>query len=265
MSGTRDEPLVSIITVVRNGAPEIEQTIAAIVGQTYPDIEYIVVDGGSTDGTIDIVRRFEEQIDYWISEPDDGLYDAMNKGVRLVSDPDAYVMFANSDDHLHAPDAVELLVRRGGGADFVYGKQVLTDGTVSAVVGGDVTLDELARKNISHAATLVRRRVFDTVGSFDLRYRIVADYDFFVRCFSHPVKTKFVDEIVSDVSMFGLSETQFMTLLTERLDVITRRFHGVSRLSGMGQIYCYDIPRNFLRGQLRKHGLLTRWRAMKGV
>jgi glycosyltransferase involved in cell wall biosynthesis len=260
-----DAPLVSIITVVRNGMPLVERTIDAILSQTYPNIEYIVVDGASTDGTVDLLRRREGEIDYWMSEPDAGLYDAMNKGIALVSDASAYVMFANSDDRLHEPRTIQNLVSAGKGADFIYGKQILTDGETSAVLGNEVNLKDLARGNVSHAATLVRRDVFDTVGKFDLRYKLVADYDFFVRCFQHPVESRFVDQIVSEVSMFGLSETQFRLLLRERLDVIANRFGAVSRLTAAARIYCYDIPRNFLRGELRKRGLLSRWRAIKGM
>lgn len=264
-SGNREAPLVTVITVVRNGIPLVERTIEAVLAQTYANVEYIVIDGASTDGTVDLLQHFDEELDYWMSEPDAGLYDAMNKGLALVSDPACYVMFANADDRLYEPDTIKNLVSAGNGADFVYGKQVLTDGETSAVLGSAVRLNDLARGNISHAATLVRRSVFATVGNFDLRYRLVADYDFVVRCFQQSVRSCFVDQIVSEVSMFGLSETQFRLLLKERLDVIATRFGGISRLAATGQIYCYDIPRNFLRGELRKRGLLSRWRAIKGM
>lgn len=263
--GDARSPLVAVVTVVRNGMPLLERTIDAVVSQTYPNIEYIVVDGASTDGTVELLRRRDDEIDYWRSEPDAGLYDAMNKGIGLVSDGSAYVMFANSDDRLYERDTIEKFVRAGKGADFIYGKQILTDGETSAVLGTEVDLNGLKRRNISHAATLVRRGVFDTVGKFDLKYRLVADYDFFVRCFQQPIEKRFVDQIVAEVSMFGLSETQFRLLLRERLDVIANRFGVVPRLSAGARIYCYDIPRNFLRGELRKRGLLGRWRAMKGM
>src|SRR6476619_4048805 len=91
-SGTSLNPLVSVITVVRNGAASIEKTMTAVLGQTYPNLEYIVVDGASSDGTVDLLRRFDDRIAYWISEPDKGLYDAMNKGDAMVKDSDSYVM-----------------------------------------------------------------------------------------------------------------------------------------------------------------------------
>lgn len=264
-TGTAAVPLVSVITVVRNNATGIEKTIEAVLGQSYPNVEYIIIDGASTDATLEIIQGYDKRIGYWLSEPDRGLYDAMNKGIALVKDSESYVMFANSDDRLIAPDAIASLVREGKGDDFVYGKELLTDGEISSVMGSEVTLEILARRNICHAACLTRRRIFDSVGTFDPKYRLVADYDFFVRCFAKPVSARFVDRVVAEVRMFGLSETEFMLLLRERLDVIKRRFSGVPRLVAAGQIYCYDIPRHFLRGQLRQHGLLSLWRAIKGV
>src|SRR5215216_6464970 len=96
--GTTVNPLVSVITVVKNGAEHLEETIRAVASQTYPNVEHIIIDGESTDGTLDILYRHDDEIGYWISERDRGLYDAMNKGVRLVSDPESYILFANADD-----------------------------------------------------------------------------------------------------------------------------------------------------------------------
>jgi glycosyltransferase involved in cell wall biosynthesis len=263
--GDGANPLVSVITVVRNGEAGIGKTIEAVLEQTYPNVEYLIIDGASTDGTLDIIRRFDDRIDYWMSAADNGLYDAMNKGIALVTDPEAYVMFANADDRLISATAIETLVNEGRRADFIYGKELLTDGEISSVMGSEVTFESLARLNICHAASLTKRRVFDALGRFDLRYRIVSDYDFFVRCFTSPATTRFVDQVVAEVRMFGLSETRYMLLLQERLDVLARRYRGIPRLSAAARIYCYDIPRHFLRGQLRRHGLLSSWRALKGM
>jgi glycosyltransferase involved in cell wall biosynthesis len=257
------KPLVSIITVVYNGADQIEETIRAVLSQTYPNIEYIVIDGGSTDATVDILRRYDEEIDYWLSEPDQGLYYAMNKGVGLVTDPEAYVVFANADDRLASSTVVAEMVERGKGADLIHGRELLGDDEVSTIAGGDVSLNDLAHQNFCHPATFTRRRLFDTVGPFDTRYRVVADYDFIVRCFEFPVSVRFVDTIVAEVRMFGLSETRFLQSCTERADVVRRRFRGFDRLTGVGQIYLYDIPRNFVRYVLRRTRLLQHWRSVR--
>jgi glycosyltransferase involved in cell wall biosynthesis len=262
--GTADQPLVSVVTVVYNGSRHIEEAIRAVAAQTYPHVEHIVIDGGSTDGTLDILESYDDTIGYWMSESDSGVYDAMNKGVALVTDPDSYILFANSDDNLYSAEAIERVISASSGEDLVYGKMVLADHQVSAVVGRAVELSDLANQTLCHPATFVRRKVFDSVGLFDTSLRIAADYDHIVRCFAAPVSTRFVDVIVSRMRMGGLSEDQFMLSCRERKKVIRQRFPFVSRLKGVAQVNFYDIPRNTARRWLDRAGLLGHWRALKG-
>lgn len=261
--GSAEQPLVSVITVVHNGAAHLSRTIRAVAEQTYPNVEHIVIDGASTDGTVDIIRANDATIGYWISEPDNGIYDAMNKGIELVTDRSSYIIFANSDDQLHSPAAIADAMKAGQGADLIYGRMLLGDGNISGVVGHAVTVDDLARQTICHPSTFVRREVFDRVGKFDTAYRVAADYDHIVRCFSYPVSTRFVDVIVSDMSMGGTSESSFMESCRERKEVVRRRFKGMARLAGVWQVNLYDIPRNTTRHWLDRVGLLGQWRAMK--
>jgi glycosyltransferase involved in cell wall biosynthesis len=263
-AGTATQPLVSVITVVYNGATHIEQTIEAVARQTYPHVEHIVIDGASTDGTVDILHRHEGSIGYWSSEPDGGIYDAMNKGISLVADPESYILFANADDHLYSDEAIERAMSSSSGEDLVYGRMLLSDDKVSAVIGRRVELLDLARETLCHPATFVKRRVFDEVGMFDRSYRIAADYDHIVRCFAAPVSTRFVDVIVSRMRMGGLSEDQFMTSCRERKAVIRKHFPLVPRLRGILQVNFYDIPRNAARRWIDRAGLLGHWRALKG-
>ena len=262
--GTPERPLVSVITVVFNGAKHLEETIAAIASQTYLNIEHIVIDGGSTDGTVDILRQYDDRIGYWMSEPDAGLYDAMNKGVALVEDPESYILFANADDSLYSPDAISRAMLLGQDADLVYGKMVLSDDEISGIMGREVELADLARQTLCHPATFVRKKVFDRVGKFDTTYKIAADYDHIVRCFTAPVSTRFVDVIVARMRMGGLSEDRFMLSCRERKAVIRRHFPLLRRLAGVSQVNLYDIPRNTVRRWLDRAGLLGQWRALKG-
>src|SRR5574342_808175 len=101
-----ENPLVSVITVVYNGARHLEQTLLSVINQGYGNIEYIVVDGGSVDGTLDIIGKYEDRIDYWVSEPDDGTYDAMNKGIELAHGE--LIGLLNSDDY-YEPDAIGII------------------------------------------------------------------------------------------------------------------------------------------------------------
>ena len=262
-SGTAERPLVSVITVVYNGAGHLAKTIRAVADQSYPYVEHIVVDGGSTDGSLEIIRASDDTVGYWVSEPDNGIYDAMNKGIALVSDKSSYILFANSDDRLHSPTAIGDAIAASNGEDLVYGRMMLGDGKISAVVGHAVKRDDLARQTICHPSTFVRRSVFDRVGKFDTSFRVAADYDHIVRCFLAPVSTRFVDVIVSDMSMGGMSEANFMESCRERKTVVSRHFTGLSRLAGLSQVNFYDIPRNTIRHWLTRLGLLGTWRAIK--
>lgn len=257
-------PLVSIVTAVYNGAKHIEETILAIAGQTYMPVEHIVVDGGSTDGTVEILEKYSGTLGYWVSEADNGIYDAMNKGIDLVTDAESYILFANADDHLCSPEAVERAIGASSGEDLVYGRMVLTDGDISGIAGRKVDLDDLAQETLCHPATFVRRKIFDRVGKFDTTYRIAADYDHIVRCFAAPVSTRFVDVIVSTMRMGGVSDDRFLLSCRERKAVIRNRFTLVPRLKGVWQVNLYDIPRNMARRWIDRAGLLGHWRALKG-
>lgn len=113
--------MISVITVSYNAVSTIEQTILSVINQTYSNIEYIIIDGGSTDGTIDIIRRYEDKIAYWVSEPDRGIYDAMNKGASKANGE--YIAFLNSDDWYEL-DAVSII------AQFADGKTDLISGII---------------------------------------------------------------------------------------------------------------------------------------
>ena len=263
-AGSAAHPLVSVITVVYNGAQHIEQTIQAVARQTYANVDHIVIDGASTDGTIDILRQHDSALGYWASEPDGGIYDAMNKGIALVTDPESYILFANADDHLYSEEAIERVMSASGGEDLIYGRMLLSDDKAASVIGRRVELQDLARETLCHPATFVKRHVFDEVGIFDRRYRIAADYDHIVRCFARPVSTRFVDVIVSRMRMGGLSEDEFMTSCRERKAVIRSHFPLVPRLGGIMHVNFYDIPRNAARRWIDRAGLLGHWRALKG-
>ena len=118
-------PVVSIITIVYNGAETIEKTIKSVAALTYPHVEYIVVDGGSKDGTVDLIQKYPSHIARWISEPDKGLYDAMNKGIDLATGQ--YLWFINSGDEAASPDILNQMFAQCADADVYYGNTMLID------------------------------------------------------------------------------------------------------------------------------------------
>jgi glycosyltransferase involved in cell wall biosynthesis len=187
-------PVVSIITVVFNGAEMIEKTIQTVLGQTYPSIEYLLIDGGSKDGTIDIIRRYEDRINYWISEPDKGIYDAMNKGLAAATGD--YVWFMNAGDLVYREDTLEKIIRRGMTGEtpgnllkpwplIFYGDTMVVNNQYQEVGLRRLRPPEvLTRKSfqrgmlVCHQAILVARSIAEP---FDPQYRHSADYDWVLR------------------------------------------------------------------------------------
>lgn len=179
-------PLVSVITVVYNGEKHLEQAILSVLGQTYGNVEYIIVDGGSTDGTLEIIRKFEDQIDTCVSEPDRGISDAMNKGIRLAKGDliahlhadDYYsnpsVISSVCSEYLRHPDALWLT----GGIDIVDEKGNILEN----IPVRKYSYKKLIRGNfILHPATFVARHAFEQSGHFNEEYRYAMDYDLWIR------------------------------------------------------------------------------------
>jgi glycosyltransferase involved in cell wall biosynthesis len=165
---------------VQNGASTLESCIQSVVGQAYENIELIVIDGESTDGSVDILHRYDNKISYWISEPDKGIYDAMNKGTHHVTGD--RILFLGSDDILSAdlrtvaPLLTDANIIYYGDA-YWLGRQRLYDGRFTAA--------KLARTNICHQAVFYPRAIFKKY-AFNLRYSFQADWELSMRCFSDP-------------------------------------------------------------------------------
>ena len=182
--GTSNTPLVSIITVVRNGETHLEQAIRSVLDQDYPNIEYLVIDGASTDGTLEIIRKNEERIDYWRSEPDDGLYEAMNKGLALARGE--LIGILNADDYF-LPDTVRQVVE----AALANPNVGVFHGNLKLLRQNGV--EEIRRPRIcqagfqpylmpvNHPTVFVRSRCYSESGSFDTSYRTAADFDLMLR------------------------------------------------------------------------------------
>ncbi|HHH72223.1 MAG TPA: glycosyltransferase [Sulfuricurvum sp.] len=191
---TPEHPLFSIVTVVYNGEQHLEQTIRSVLNQNYDNIEYIIIDGASVDGTLQIIRKYEDAIDYWVSEPDNGIYDAMNKGLQCATGD--YIGFINADDW-YEPDALAHIAEsaRKNGADFLSAKIRVIDEAGRGVVRAGHFEDW--GKNLHHQSSFVRLSLHKRF-PFDVRFRYAADRDFFVRMLKQGVSTAFVDTVVAN-------------------------------------------------------------------
>jgi glycosyltransferase involved in cell wall biosynthesis len=178
-------PTISVITVVRNGETYIEETIKSVASQTYPNIEHIIIDGNSTDNTVNIIRRHENALSYWISEPDAGIYDAMNKGVSAAKGD--WLLFINADDFLASPTSIDEAIVYLNNANnlIVYGNVIYLypDGS-EKLYGTEWDLLKYRFRNVAmylaHQATFHSKQLFLN-NLFDTSFKIAGDYDFLLR------------------------------------------------------------------------------------
>jgi glycosyltransferase involved in cell wall biosynthesis len=224
----RTQPVLSVITVVHNNVRDIERTLLSVLNQTYTDIEYIVVDGGSTDGTMDIVNKYSDRIAKIVSEKDRGIYDAMNKGISMMSGD--YVLFMNSGDEFYTPDTVARVFASAPGADIYYGEtEMINDKGESLGQRRHKAPKKFNWKgfkygmSISHQAIYIK---YGLIGPFDKKYKLSADIDWIIRAAQKAYKIVNVDMYVAKYLVGGMSKNKHLQSLRERF-VIMCRYYGI--------------------------------------
>lgn len=206
-TSTPEKPLITVVTVVYNGAATLEQTIQSVVSQTYDNVEYIIIDGASTDATLDIIKKYEDKIDYWQSEADKGIYDAMNKGIGLASGE--YIALLNSGDW-YENNTIETIVesyKQHSETDIFYAlMRVLSEEKkeVLWVYGyGHKVLDSFM---ISHPTSFVRKCIYEKY-KYNLNYKSAADYDLFLTLYQQGCSFYFVEKILANYLLGGMSDS----------------------------------------------------------
>ncbi|MDB5280352.1 MAG: PGL/p-HBAD biosynthesis glycosyltransferase [Ferruginibacter sp.] len=179
-------PKLSIITINYNNGKGLHKTIESVIGQSFTDYEYILIDGGSADESKQIIEKYKDRFVYWIAEKDNGIYDAMNKGIDKATGE--YTMFLNSGDYL--PDKNVLLefskVSTATTADIFYGNILLEDADNEIKdheYPSALSLDFWKIYTINHQAAFIKRSLFTEIGKYDMAYALAADYAFFLKCF----------------------------------------------------------------------------------
>lgn len=229
------QPVISIITIVYNGVSSLEKTILSIASQSYPNIEYIIVDGGSTDGTLDIIQKFKHHpINLFISEPDNGLYDAMNKGINMATGD--YLWFINSGDEIYESSTLSKIFNAKNTtlADVYYGDTVMINdqGELIGVrrLKPPTHLGWKDFKNgmlVSHQSIIIKREI---AGLYNLNYRFSADFEW---CLLALKKAKSVVNTHLVLSRFldgGITKQNIVPGLKERFRIMTRYFGLFSTL-----------------------------------
>lgn len=205
-------PKLSIITINYNNCEGLRKTIQSVVSQTYHDFEYLVIDGGSTDGSTHIIKEFEDRITWSISKKDNGIYDAQNKGIQKATGE--FCLFLNSGDYLLNEKVLSDVSKHfiNNPADILYGDIVLRDGKGKfnfLKKPHKITLDFLFNSWLPHPCTFIKRTVFQATGLYDTSFKIAADYDFFINAIhKQKVSVKKMDLFVSVFDENGISNSE---------------------------------------------------------
>ncbi len=216
-------PKLSIITINYNNLDGLKRTVESVVNQTWQEFEYIVIDGGSTDGSAEYLECQNEHIDYWISEPDKGIYNAMNKGIAKATGE--YLLFLNSGDHLFSETVLQENHSRITDYDLIYFNIQNVGYNFSKIISypGKLRFSDMFFGILSHQSTFIKRELFNKVGLYDEKLKIVSDWKFMiVSLFKHHCSYFKVNETLSTFYLDGIST--IMDNSTERNQVLKEYF-----------------------------------------
>lgn len=211
---------LSVITINKNNASGLRKTIESVVNQTFKDFEYIVIDGASNDGSVEVIKEHSDKISFWVSEPDTGIYSAMNKGIRKAHGE--YVQFLNSGDYLIDEQVYEHFFSNGIYADIAYGNRInlYPDGHTLLNKGkqkSNLTFEDVYKGCIPHTAAFTKRCLFEKFGLFDESFKIMSDTGFFLKAIGlGKSSSQYVNVTVSYFDMEGISNNPKMRDLFDK-------------------------------------------------
>ena len=212
-------PTLSIITINYNNKEGFEKTVQSVICQTYNDFEYIIVDGGSTDGSRDVIEQYKQYFAAVISEPDKGIYNAMNKGISLAHGE--YLQFLNSGDCLIAPETLQQVFSTKPTADIISSHAIWIQTKQIAYAPQNITLDYLYEQSMNHQSTFIHRTLFDTI-QYDESLHIAADYKFFLQTFiTKNISYRLCDFPTVYYDETGISSTRRQESMQERAQILT--------------------------------------------
>lgn len=233
-----NKPLISVITVVFNGEQYLEQTIRSVIEQSYDNVEYIIIDGGSTDGTLDIIKNYEDQIDYWVSEPDKGISDAFNKGISLCQGE--MIGIINADDW-YEPTAMSLLSSYISKYDVIYGNMALWISDNTSIEPHIDHNNLKTNMTLCHPSVFISRKSYKTHGTYNSIYRYAMDYDLLLRLYLAGESFYFIRKKITNMRELGISNKMWIPAL---LEVKTSKIqNGLPKFHTYLHLYFYLIKR----------------------
>lgn len=211
----------SIITINYNNKDGLRRTIESVINQTYKDFEYIIIDGGSTDGSVDVIKEYAEKIDYWVSEPDKGIYNAMNKGILQTHGE--YLNFMNSGDCFYDNTRLESVFNSGINADIIIGKDYhenpQTGESYSSLLPPNINTFYLYESTFPHQSAFLKNSIIKN-NLYDENFRIVSDWKFyFERVLNNDCIIEYINEVISHREDGGICNSQ-SDLVSKERDVV---------------------------------------------
>lgn len=228
---------LSIITINLNDQNGLRQTIESVVSQTFNDYEFIIIDGGSKDGSIDVIKEYESRISKWISEPDKGIYNAMNKGIKIASGE--YLHFLNAGDRLASKDVLEIMFLSNPQTSFICGNfwiedsdKKLTSDTHYKDIDWTHSLYEIYSKDLCHQAFFIKADNFSKYGLYDETLRITSDWKLFFEAIAiNKESVLYVDKHVVIYNMEGISSSIGGTVIKQERSLTTSQLLSQSTIN----------------------------------
>jgi len=225
---------ISIITVVYNNEKTIKQAIESVLSQTYSNIEYVVIDGGSSDNTVNIINGYKNKFGYFISEKDKGIYDAMNKGINAATGE--VIGILNSDDLYNNETVIEEIMRhfiKNPELDLVYGdlfyvKPDNTNKVVRKWVSKKYYAKYFENGNVPpHPTLFVNRKVYEQAGLFNLDFKLAADYEFMLRIFKkHHFSSRYINKVIVKMRLGGATNKSFSNIKRQNIEILNAWRHN---------------------------------------
>jgi glycosyltransferase involved in cell wall biosynthesis len=238
------KPLISIITVVFNGEKYLEETVLSVLNQTYDNVEYIIIDGGSTDGTVDIIKKYEDKIDYWVSERDGGIYDAMNKGIDIATGK--WINFMNVGDSFFDDNILDIVFAKNKfeNIDVIYGNhKVIYPNKTRIAKAGDIR-DIWRGSQFCHQSSFISSTLHKSK-RYNICNRIGADFEFFYTAYKNGAKFGYIDVVMANYAAGGVSDVK-------RVESIVERWNVIDKSIKTNFYYIWLIIKEMLKHQIKK-------------
>lgn len=247
--------LISIITINYNDCDGLEKTIKSVIHQSYRDFEHLIIDGGSNDGSKEIILQYQSNFSYWVSEKDRGIYHAMNKGIRAATGK--YLLFLNSGDFLYNENVFINIAKHLKDCDILYGDLINVNGKEEYISKGSkpdtLTVYSFFKGSVNHPASFIKKDLFYKYGLYDESLKIVSDWKFFMQVIGiEGVRVKYIEQIITYFNLNGISSSNFKLSKLEREQVIKE----IIPKAYIEDYLKYDELNNVLKLRLVRYALI---------